>query len=145
MVSLMIERKCHVHPDKLRAALAIAAPLLPLGGLVYDMRADGLSPWEYFVLLASTVPEALVTFVVLMGYWIYRYWPPAIEALECGSCLVHEKSGRLYLAGNRDLALDELSEILGRTDLRGSGSFLRTRLAAKCFNRHCSCGSVVTW
>lgn len=65
---------------------------------------------------AELLVAALTTPLQTMGFgalvfWIWRFWPPAWEAVWYGPYLVTSKDDTLFLPRNRQLALSEVTAV----------------------------------
>jgi hypothetical protein len=88
-------------PNKLKAAVALAAPLILLGFIVFSLLSQGYSltqiPGTFFDGRLSLVEQLLG--ISCFSLWIGWYWPSAFNAIT-EDYVILDRGETLYLSGS---------------------------------------------
>jgi hypothetical protein len=105
-------RRCHAEASTSRALVALLAPiaLYVYYAVTFVSKGYSLPRDNEFLVAALTTPLQIMGHVAVL-LWMWRLWPPAWEVLWHGPYLVTSKDDTLFLPGNRQLALSEITAV----------------------------------
>jgi hypothetical protein len=108
-----VKQVCYATVDTSRAVVALAAPFIAVIATMLMLIEKGYGVSDYPALIASgDIPWfPQVVGLLCLAFWIFRYVPPAWEALWYGPCIVSGDDKNLFLPGGHRISLKSVQAV----------------------------------